>query len=301
MYLAGYLVCGLHRRRRVRVRVAARAARPLPPHGAGRDAGVRVAGRAGAGDRRRLGGARRSPSASRSSSRRWRGCSARQTGAPFTLGGFYDERAARCATGSRCRGCSRCWPSTTRTRRSSGSTRCRRRTARRSTSCASRSRRWSGSAPAWRCSASCSSWTWCRKRRLPRSPWFFRAVMAAGPLSFVALIAGWITTEVGRQPWIVYEVMRTEEAVTAADGLEVGYVVLIAVYIGARRARSSGCCGGSRASRRRARWRRCWLRSARLRRPRHRRLRGARQRRLRRRLLGPDRRRRPPRRAACAG
>src|SRR5688572_24759359 len=56
--------------------------------------------------------------------------------------------------------------------------------------------------------------TWYRKRRLPRSPWFFRAVMAAGPLAFVAMIAGWITTEVGRQPWIVYEVMRTEEAVT---------------------------------------------------------------------------------------
>ena len=55
--------------------------------------------------------------------------------------------------------------------------------------------------------------------------------MAAGPLSFVALIAGWIATEVGRQPWIVYEVMRTEEAVTQADGLEVGYVVLIAVYV----------------------------------------------------------------------
>jgi cytochrome d ubiquinol oxidase subunit I len=75
-------------------------------------------------------------------------------------------------------------------------------------------------------------WTWYRKRRLPRSPWFFRAVMAAGPLAFVALIAGWITTEVGRQPWIVYQVMRTEEAVTQADGLGVGYVVLVGVYIG---------------------------------------------------------------------
>ena len=73
--------------------------------------------------------------------------------------------------------------------------------------------------------------TWLRKRRLPRSRWFYRAVMAAGPLSFVALIAGWVTTEVGRQPWIVYEVMRTEQAVTAADGLEVGYVFLIAVYL----------------------------------------------------------------------
>jgi cytochrome d ubiquinol oxidase subunit I len=74
--------------------------------------------------------------------------------------------------------------------------------------------------------------TWYRKRRLPLSPWFFRAVMLAGPLSFVALIAGWITTEVGRQPWIVYEVMRTQEAVTNADGLGVGYVVLILVYVG---------------------------------------------------------------------
>jgi cytochrome d ubiquinol oxidase subunit I len=74
--------------------------------------------------------------------------------------------------------------------------------------------------------------TWFRKRRLPRSRWFYRAVMAAGPLAFVALIAGWITTEVGRQPWIVYEVMRTEQAVTSADGLEVGYAFLVSVYLG---------------------------------------------------------------------
>jgi cytochrome bd ubiquinol oxidase subunit I len=74
--------------------------------------------------------------------------------------------------------------------------------------------------------------TWWRKRRLPRTPWFYRAVMAAGPLSLVALIAGWITTEVGRQPWIVYQVMRTSQAVTAANGLEVGYVSLVVVYVG---------------------------------------------------------------------
>jgi cytochrome d ubiquinol oxidase subunit I len=73
--------------------------------------------------------------------------------------------------------------------------------------------------------------TWLRKGRLPRSRWFYRAVMAAGPLSFVALIAGWITTEVGRQPWIVYKVMRTTQAVTAVDGLAVGYAALVAVYV----------------------------------------------------------------------
>jgi cytochrome d ubiquinol oxidase subunit I len=73
--------------------------------------------------------------------------------------------------------------------------------------------------------------TWLRRHRLPRSPWFYRAVMAAGPLSFIALVAGWITTEVGRQPWIVYKVMRTSQAVTSANGLEVGYAVLVAVYV----------------------------------------------------------------------
>jgi cytochrome bd ubiquinol oxidase subunit I len=74
--------------------------------------------------------------------------------------------------------------------------------------------------------------TWLRRRRLPRSVWFYRAVMAAGPLAFVALISGWVTTEVGRQPWIVYRVMRTEQAVTSVNGLAVGYVFLVLVYAG---------------------------------------------------------------------
>ncbi|MGN9911293.1 cytochrome ubiquinol oxidase subunit I [Phytohabitans sp. LJ34] len=71
-----------------------------------------------------------------------------------------------------------------------------------------------------------------RRRRLPRPRWFYWAVVAAGPLSVVALIAGWITTEVGRQPWIVYGVMRTSEAVTGASGIPVGYATLVIVYIG---------------------------------------------------------------------
>jgi cytochrome d ubiquinol oxidase subunit I len=55
-------------------------------------------------------------------------------------------------------------------------------------------------------------------------------VIAAGPLSLVALLAGWVTTEVGRQPWVVYGVMRTEEAVTGANGILIGYGTLVAVY-----------------------------------------------------------------------
>ena len=73
---------------------------------------------------------------------------------------------------------------------------------------------------------------WLRRRRLPESKWFYRAVVVAGPLSVVALLAGWVTTEVGRQPWVVYGVMRTEEAVTGADGIPVGYATLALVYAG---------------------------------------------------------------------
>jgi cytochrome d ubiquinol oxidase subunit I len=70
-----------------------------------------------------------------------------------------------------------------------------------------------------------------RHGRLPTSRWFYRAVLVAGPLSVVALIAGWITTEVGRQPWVVYGVMRTSEAVTGARGIPIGYGSLIVVYL----------------------------------------------------------------------
>lgn len=73
----------------------------------------------------------------------------------------------------------------------------------------------------------------CRVRlgRLPESPWFFRAVVLAGPLSVVALIAGWVTTEVGRQPWVAYGYMRTAAAVTGAGGIPVGYAALAMLYV----------------------------------------------------------------------
>ncbi len=70
-----------------------------------------------------------------------------------------------------------------------------------------------------------------RRRRLPESRWFYRALVAAGPLSVVALIAGWVTTEVGRQPWVVYRVMPTADAVTGAGGIPVGYTVLALTYV----------------------------------------------------------------------
>jgi cytochrome d ubiquinol oxidase subunit I len=57
-------------------------------------------------------------------------------------------------------------------------------------------------------------------------------VTVAGPASVIALLAGWVTTEVGRQPWVVYRVMRTSQAVTGASGIPVGYATLALVYLG---------------------------------------------------------------------
>jgi cytochrome d ubiquinol oxidase subunit I len=69
-----------------------------------------------------------------------------------------------------------------------------------------------------------------RRRRVPSGRWFHRLLVLAGPASVIALISGWVATEVGRQPWVVYHVMRTDEAVTAADGIPVGYATLAAFY-----------------------------------------------------------------------
>jgi cytochrome d ubiquinol oxidase subunit I len=76
---------------------------------------------------------------------------------------------------------------------------------------------------------------WLRwKGRLYETGWFLRVCEACLPLGFVAVIAGWITTEVGRQPWVIYGLMRTADAVTpsltGADVL-VSLIVTVTVYL----------------------------------------------------------------------
>jgi cytochrome d ubiquinol oxidase subunit I len=71
---------------------------------------------------------------------------------------------------------------------------------------------------------------WWRRRRLPASRWFWRAAALAGIGSVVALEAGWITTEVGRQPWIVYKLMRVDEAVTPNGGLWWTFGLVVVLY-----------------------------------------------------------------------
>jgi cytochrome d ubiquinol oxidase subunit I len=68
------------------------------------------------------------------------------------------------------------------------------------------------------------------RKKLHDWKWLHRLALVMGPSGFVAVIAGWVTTEVGRQPWVVYEVMRTEAAVTGAHGVPVGYATLAAFF-----------------------------------------------------------------------
>ena len=78
------------------------------------------------------------------------------------------------------------------------------------------------------------AWRYLRGRRNNSwlsSKWFLRALVAAAPLGFIAIETGWTVTEVGRQPWIIYGVMRTSEAVTPMPGLIVPFVTFTVLYI----------------------------------------------------------------------
>lgn len=75
------------------------------------------------------------------------------------------------------------------------------------------------------------AWQSWRRRGLPDQPWLLRLIVLAGPLGFVAVEAGWTVTEVGRQPWVVYGLVRTAEAVTPMPGLVVPLVTFTVLYL----------------------------------------------------------------------
>ena len=72
--------------------------------------------------------------------------------------------------------------------------------------------------------------TWRWKRILTRK-WWLCCIAFLTPFGFLAVEAGWTVTEVGRQPWIVYGVMRTSDAVSSMPGLQYSFYVITAVYI----------------------------------------------------------------------
>jgi len=73
---------------------------------------------------------------------------------------------------------------------------------------------------------------WVRRRDMPRSRWFYRCAVVAGVVSVVGMEAGWITAEVGRQPWVVYNEMKVAEAVTdiGAGPIWTSFAVVVVIY-----------------------------------------------------------------------
>ena len=73
---------------------------------------------------------------------------------------------------------------------------------------------------------------WLRWRnRLHASRPFLRFALLMGPAGLVAILAGWFTTEIGRQPWIVYGLMRTADAASPLGGREVGFSLALFVLV----------------------------------------------------------------------
>jgi cytochrome d ubiquinol oxidase subunit I len=74
------------------------------------------------------------------------------------------------------------------------------------------------------------AYSFFKKRDIPQTPWFLKAVAVSGIGAILALWSGWIVTEVGRQPWIVYHYMKTSEAVTNANGLWGAFIFTLLLY-----------------------------------------------------------------------
>jgi len=73
---------------------------------------------------------------------------------------------------------------------------------------------------------------WLRKTgKFYENKWFHRFALIMGPSGFIALLAGWFTTEVGRQPWVVYGVMRTKDALSPVSAEQVGLTLIIFVVV----------------------------------------------------------------------
>jgi cytochrome d ubiquinol oxidase subunit I len=71
-----------------------------------------------------------------------------------------------------------------------------------------------------------------RRRSVPTNRRLLLGLIAAGPASVIAMESGWFVTEFGRQPWIVYGIMRTSQAVTTAPALGLTFAIFIVIYAG---------------------------------------------------------------------
>ena len=76
----------------------------------------------------------------------------------------------------------------------------------------------------------CVGWLAWRRRELAHHRWLMRAIAFATPMGFIAVEAGWMVTELGRQPWVIYGVLRTSDAVTPMPGLVVPFLTFTLLY-----------------------------------------------------------------------
>ena len=74
------------------------------------------------------------------------------------------------------------------------------------------------------------AWLAFRHRSLFQSPLFLRALVVSTPLGFIATEAGWVATEVGRQPWVIVGFLKTAEAVTPMPGLTIPLMLFAGLY-----------------------------------------------------------------------
>ena len=70
-----------------------------------------------------------------------------------------------------------------------------------------------------------------QKRGILQKKWFLWLVGICTPLGFIAVEAGWTVTEVGRQPWIIYGIMKTEDALSPMPGLQYSFYMITALYL----------------------------------------------------------------------
>lgn len=70
-----------------------------------------------------------------------------------------------------------------------------------------------------------------KKKRLYHSPLFLRFALLMGPTGLIAILAGWFTTEIGRQPWVVYGLQRTKDAVSAHGDIQMSLSLLAFILV----------------------------------------------------------------------
>ena len=70
-----------------------------------------------------------------------------------------------------------------------------------------------------------------RKRLVPENKWLLRGTVLAGPLAFLALELGWIVTEEGRQPWTIYGLLQTKDAVNPSQWMNVSFLIFSCIYL----------------------------------------------------------------------